>query len=129
MQIQEEHSRIYKQAYSLYTWRQVASMWVVSWHVFFESSHGKAHWFIHGMETQLNTKSHQKHLLWVWKYKYHQKWKLTNTWRFTLAETQFSCEQCGNALRQKLIVCRHKRTLSSLESHTLVLVWNQRFST
>ena len=38
----------------------------------FESSHGKAHWFIHGMENQLNTKSHQKYLLWVWKYQYNQ---------------------------------------------------------
>ena len=57
MQIEEEHSRICKQAYSLDTWRQVAPMWVVSWHAYFESSHGKAHLFMHGIENQLNTKS------------------------------------------------------------------------
>ena len=68
MKIQEEHSRIYKRAYSLDTWRQVAQMWVVSWDAYFESSHGKAHLFIHGMENQLNTKSLQKYLLQVWKY-------------------------------------------------------------
>ena len=72
MKIQEEHPRIYKQSYSLDTWRQVAPMWDVSWHAYFESSHGNSHLLIHGMENQLNTKSLHKYLLWVWKYQYHQ---------------------------------------------------------
>ena len=68
MQIQEENSRIYKQAYYFDIWRQVAPMWVLSWHAYSKSSLGKAHLFIHGMENQLNTKRLQKYLLWVGKY-------------------------------------------------------------
>ena len=71
MQIQGEHSRIYKQAYSLDIWRQVAN---------FENSNGKAHLFIHGIDNQLNTKSLQNYVLWVWKYQYHQSgsWQTQN---------------------------------------------------
>ena len=59
MQMSEEHLRMYKQPFSLDTWRQVAPMWVVSWHAYFKS-HGRAHWFICGIENILNTKSLQK---------------------------------------------------------------------
>ena len=49
MRIQGKQSRIFRQAYYLDTWRQGAPMYVVSWHAFFQSSHGKADYFLHGM--------------------------------------------------------------------------------
>ena len=72
MQIQEENSRIFKKVYYLDIWLQVAPMWDLSWHAYSESSHGKAHFFIPGIENQLNTKSLQNDLFGVCKYKYHQ---------------------------------------------------------
>ena len=54
MCIQWKQSRIFRQAYSLDTWRQGAPMYVVSWHAYFKSSHGKAHWIFtwHGQLTK-----------------------------------------------------------------------------
>ena len=55
MCIQRRQSRIFRQAYSLNTWRQGAPMYVVSWHDYLKSSHGKAHWIftLHGQVTKL----------------------------------------------------------------------------
>ena len=44
MRIQGKQSGIFRQQYSLDTWRQGALMYVVSWHANLKSSHGKAHW-------------------------------------------------------------------------------------
>ena len=54
MRIQGKQSRIFRQAYSLDTWRQGAPMYVVSWHAYLKSSHGKAHWIFtwHGQLTK-----------------------------------------------------------------------------
>ena len=82
MQIQEEHSMIGKQAYSLHTKRQVTPMWVVSRHSYFESSHDKSNLFIHGMENQLNTKSVQIPIPPKWKLhrRFHIRPKSIQFW-------------------------------------------------
>ena len=48
----------------------------------------------------------------------HPKWKLASTQCFTLGKTQFSCEQCGNALKKKLIIHQHTRTLTKKKQNT-----------
>ena len=54
MRIQGRQSRIFRQAYSLDTWRQGAPMYFVSWHAYLKSSHCKAHWIFtwHGQVTK-----------------------------------------------------------------------------
>ena len=54
MRIQGRQSRIFRQAYSLDTWWQGAPMYVVSWHAYLKSSHGKEHLIFtwHGQVTK-----------------------------------------------------------------------------
>ena len=53
VRLQGKQSRIFRQAYSLDTWKRGAPMYVVSWHAYLKSSHVKAHWIftLHGQLT------------------------------------------------------------------------------
>ena len=72
IQIQEEHSRIYISKHILCI---LEGKWPQC-----ELSHDMS--TLHGMENQSNTKIHHKHLLWVWKYQYHQSggWQINDVY-------------------------------------------------
>ena len=68
VRLQGKQLRIFRQTYSLDTRRQGAPMFVVSWHAYFKSSHGKAHW-IFTLNGQLREEVKKNPLnLWSWSY-------------------------------------------------------------
>ena len=109
---------IKKKSYSLDTWRQVVPIWVVSWHAYFKSSHGKTHLFRNDMENQLNTKSLSKVFVWVWKNHYHQSGSWQHMTFHIRWKKQFGCEQLRNVYTQKLILHQHKRSITREKPYT-----------